>query len=83
MSGAVLSVAFSPDGKTVATGNQGGTVKLWSTATRQEILVLKGHSGRVHAVAFSPDGSLLASGSEDTTVKLWRTASFTETDAMG
>ncbi len=67
----VDSVAFSPDGGTLASGSGDNTVKLWSVQERREIAALAGHRSNVTSVAFSPDGGTLASGSEDNTVKLW------------
>ena len=70
--GAVYSVAFSPDGTTLATGGDDGTVRLWDVAThRQTGKPLAGHTGVVFSVAFSPDGTTLATGGEDHTVRLW------------
>ncbi len=64
-------VAFSPDGKTLASGGGLQRIDLWDVATGTESRTLKGHFGSVESVAFSPDGKTLASGSDDGTVKLW------------
>ena len=72
-SGRVRSVAFSPDGKTLASGSWDNKVKLWKVEDGTEIRSLTGHSrDYVYSVAFSPDGKTLASGSQDETIKLWR-----------
>ena len=77
----VYSVAFSPDGRLLASGSCGrfrlgkgcdqGEIKLWEVATGREVRILEGHTDLVNSVAFSPDGKLLASGSDDGTIKLW------------
>ncbi len=67
----VTSLAYSPDGKTLATGSLDRTVRLWEAATAKERAVLSGHSAVVLEVAFAPDGKTLASGAADGTVKLW------------
>jgi WD40 repeat protein len=64
-------VALSPDGRTLASGGDDGTVKLWDLATGRNIAILKGHQGKVGPLCFSPDGKLLASGSEDRSVSVW------------
>ena len=67
----VLAVAFSPDGKQLASASRDTTVRLWDAGTGAARQTLKGHSDVVTAVAFSPDGKQLASASSDTTVRLW------------
>ena len=76
----VACAAFSPDGKTLASGStthssEGNrkpvTIRLWNTATGESTMSLSGHTGGVTGLAFSPDGSKLASGSYDNTIRLW------------
>ncbi|HYH85054.1 MAG TPA: caspase family protein [Pyrinomonadaceae bacterium] len=80
----VNSVAFSPDGKTLASGSDDGTVKLWDAETGAQVRKLKGHAGSVRVVAFSPDSRLVATVEDasyrktDYAIKLWDAATGAE-----
>ncbi|MBE9003796.1 hypothetical protein IQ259_01805 [Fortiea sp. LEGE XX443] len=67
----IYSLALSPDGKLLATGDMDGQIHLWQMADRKNLLIFKGHEGWVWTVAFSPDGQTLASGGHDGLIKLW------------
>ena len=68
-SGLSKSVAFSPDGQTIASGSD--TVRLWEASTGKLLQAFSGHSALVHSVIFSPDSQMVASGGGDQTVRLW------------
>jgi len=70
-SAAVTSVAFSPDGKRLATGSEDKTAIVWDLESIKAPFSLEGHSNVVTSIAFSPDGKRLATGSDDKTAKIW------------
>lgn len=83
---AICALAFSPDGKTLATG--GGqaqatrdydkTIRIWEIPTGRKLLEINGHQAGVAGLAYSPDGNLLATAGIDSTVRIWETASGKE-----
>jgi WD40 repeat protein/tetratricopeptide (TPR) repeat protein len=71
--GAVVALAFSPNGELLLTGCSAGTARLWDVASGKPRLALE-HKGAVVAVAFSPDGQTIVTGSWDGTARVWKTA---------
>jgi len=67
----IYSVAFSPDGNTLATGSSDRSVRLWDVRTGQQKTIFTGDTYGAYIVAFSPDGNTLATGSTDRAIRLW------------
>jgi WD40 repeat protein len=69
----INSIAWSPDGKQIATAGTGKTIRIWNVAQDQLALTCRGHQDLIRLLAYSPDGSRLASISEDRTARIWNT----------
>ena len=81
-SSAVICITFSPDGRTLVSGDEHGEVKLWDLVTAQELFSLVGHTGPVYCTAFSPDGETLATAGASADrkrgeIKFWRAVPIT------
>jgi WD40 repeat protein len=67
----VTTVAWSPEGRSIAAGGRGGTVWLWDADSGNHILTYTGHTREVYPVAWSPDGQYIASAGWDRTTQVW------------
>src|SRR5262249_17731733 len=73
--GYLYAVAFSPDGKTLASGpGDSNTIKLWDAQTGEYQASLEGHFSRINTLCFTPDSKRLISGSSDVTMRFWDVA---------
>jgi WD40 repeat protein len=66
-----ISIGFSPDGKQLVTGEDGGTVQLWDSQPLRPIGLIGKHDARVKSVSFSPDGRQVVSAGDDKMIALW------------
>ncbi len=72
--GYIHTVAWSPNGRLIASGGDDATVQIWDALTGVRVVAYRGHTGPVYGVAWSPDGKLVASASADSTVHVWEAA---------
>src|SRR5438067_1326087 len=67
----IFRIAWSPDGRVLASGDNDNTIRLWDGRTGQPLRTLEGHPLYATSLAWSPDGRVLVSGSGDNTIRLW------------
>jgi WD40 repeat protein/serine/threonine protein kinase len=79
--GVISSLAFSPDGQTLATASMDHSIRLWDFKQRKRIATLHGHVSEVWALAFAPDGKTILTGGKDGSVKSWDTQRPQKEDA--
>src|SRR5919108_38594 len=67
----VFTVAWSPDGNSIASGSRDETVQIWNAFTGSDIMNYRDHSSPIYATTWSPNGAYIASGGEDRTIYVW------------
>ena len=70
---AVFKVAYSPDGKQIASASEDNTARIWDANDGHTLHILTGHTDWVRSLAYSPDGKFLATASADHTIRIWNT----------
>lgn len=83
ISAAINFLDFSPDGNTLASGDDDKIIRLWDLNSQKLLTSLRGHTQGVKSVAFSPNGQILATASDDKTIKLWNLNTFSEICTLG
>jgi WD40 repeat protein len=70
-SASINAIAFHPNGKILASGDDRGYIKIWYISSNKSIVLPKKHTAAITSLSFSPNGQLLVSGSKDKTIRVW------------